>query len=439
MNTNQTLMAPTSVGETLTNNSERILFCLLKAGQGGYLTIEDFTTMMTADNIEHNREALRTSVRCLSDYGVLDRVRHGTYCLSSRAYTNFIDKCRNSNIHSVIARCNQTGIDCAWFTNPKKKRDNTLETFFVTPEEVASVKPPVIVELGDNLMSINGKTYFLAFEIVDKAKADVLLSHPHAGQRTTKDAYVGKLMTDMSLGRWGVNNDSAIILTDTFAKNDTTGLLCNGNHRMTAISKTGIAQPMMVLRTNDESIFYKTDTIKSRSIADLIRGEYAGLSKLVSQIAQAWLGWGQDRSFYREHNAIYSNGTKLEFIKTNKDLLMECATVILNSKGRKKLCPERIAGAFLFGALQKSSDKESAKQFIEEMYSGETTNKHIFNLREKFSDMLDKSLTAQRDSKIPGAKYELLVKTYNAIMRSEPAKGKMVITRKIPPFYFEKE
>jgi hypothetical protein len=111
----------------------------------------------------------------------------------------------------------------------------------------------------------------IAIEMITPAMAQAWLERGGSNRRPS-ERLVQKLMRELQLGQWE--------LTGETIKLDKDGKVRDGQHRLTAIIRTAITAPCIVVRGVKESAFNKIDTGKSRTMADVlsIHGHLSSIS-----------------------------------------------------------------------------------------------------------------------------------------------------------------
>jgi hypothetical protein len=101
----------------------------------------------------------------------------------------------------------------------------------------------------------------IAVEMITPEMAAAWLERGGANRKLNERS-IQRLMREIQLGQWD--------LTGETIKLDTEGRVRDGQHRLTAIIRTGTTVPCIVVRGVAESAFNKIDTGKSRNMADVL-------------------------------------------------------------------------------------------------------------------------------------------------------------------------
>jgi len=152
-------------------------------------------------------------------------------------------------------------------TQPAFRQDNSVrrarkaqeqERLMPEPVQLLGSKAPVpnghYVHPGDSGLGIT-------VEMVTPAMAQAWLDRGGVNRKPSERAIL-KLMHAIQLGEWD--------LTGETIKLDSDGKVRDGQHRLTAIVRTGITVPTIVVRGISESAFDKIDQQKSRNMADVL-------------------------------------------------------------------------------------------------------------------------------------------------------------------------
>lgn len=107
----------------------------------------------------------------------------------------------------------------------------------------------------------NGFWATAAIEVVDAAKAAKYM-RSNSGNRRIKKAAVNYFAALMRKGEWVLSTDAIGF--------DVDGKLLNGQHRLTAITLTEIAQPFLVVRGLTADAFQHIDTGNRRGLSDVL-------------------------------------------------------------------------------------------------------------------------------------------------------------------------
>ena len=226
------------------------------------------------------------------------------------------------------------------------------------------------------------------------------------GNRPITASVVNRYARHMDGGKWKMAGDPI-----RFSK---TGKLIDGQHRLTAIVKTGLTVPMVVLTGLEDAIFNVIDTGRARSKSDVLFIEH-GLpvetSKLLS--SSAALAYCYRNELYSFKPSI-TNEELSAFIRENSGLIAATQHVRENVP-HESPAPKAIAVAFWFFASQ--LDQALADRFLERFMVGavEGANDNLLHLR-------NACLNA-RANRRPLSTADLLgrlIKIWNAERRGKP-------------------
>lgn len=226
------------------------------------------------------------------------------------------------------------------------------------------------------------------------------------GNRPITSALVNRYARDMVNGRWKMAGDPIRL--------SKTGKVLDGQHRLTAILKTGVTVPCVVMTDLDDSIFNVIDTGRTRSKSDVIFIEH-GLpvetSKLASSAAML---------IYAYSNHLYSFKAKItndeleDFVRSNPGIV-QAALYVKDHVPHESPAPKAIAVAFYYFAV--ALDPYKAEQFIARFMVGavEGAEDNLLHLRN--------ACFGARANRRPIQTSELLgrlVKIWNAERRGKP-------------------
>jgi len=195
--------------------------------------------------------------------------------------------------------------------------------------------------------------------------------------RHVSKSQLGFLIREMEKGNWWLNGSPIVF--------GTSGKLLDGQHRLTAISKTGEAQEMLVVRDVDDAVFVTLDSGRGRTGADAF--QVAGIhypTVMAAAVRKILDGYTSTRVFVNNATVRRSNTELLDFFLQHQKDIESLHTLVRPwcNKGAKVVVPtDAIALLFL---LRHESDV--AYEFIEEVASGSyegRTNTTVQTLRNK--------------------------------------------------------
>lgn len=179
------------------------------------------------------------------------------------------------------------------------------------------------------------------------------------GNRPVALAVVTRYAEEMKAGRWKLTGD-AIRFSNS-------GKLIDGQHRLHAIVKAGVAITCVVMTELDDSIFNVIDIGKSRVKSDVLYIEY-GLPvetvKLVASSAQ--LAFFYDHEMYSFKGRI-SNEELLSYVRQHHGLI-HAAQYLREHSPHEAPVPKSIFAAFYYFAS--ALDESRAARFVERFMVG---------------------------------------------------------------------
>lgn len=192
------------------------------------------------------------------------------------------------------------------------------------------------------------------------------------GNRPITTSAVNRYARDMIGGKWRMTGDPI-----RFSK---TGKLIDGQHRLTAIVKTGVTVSCVVMTGLDDEIFDVIDTGRSRSKSDVLVIEH-GLpvetSKLLS--SSAALAYSYVNELYSFKPNV-TNKDLSDFIRDNPDLI-NATQHVREAVPHESPAPKAVAVAFYYFASK--LDQTLADRFIERFMVGavDGANDNLLHLR----------------------------------------------------------
>lgn len=189
-------------------------------------------------------------------------------------------------------------------------------------------------------------------------------------QRGIRDGHVNRLALDMEAGRFVVSPDAILRVK---------GKLANGQHRLSAVVKTGKAQSFLVMESNDEQLYKVIDAGLKRTVGDALIG--APYHAVLPSIAR-WVQMYYAKMIMQSSRGAsdMANGVQptqrmlIEFCQEHQALLSEAATFVNPFYAKTKLMPQSIGGAIYVLASIHTGNVDKAKAFIEQVYDGGPSN-----------------------------------------------------------------
>lgn len=208
-----------------------------------------------------------------------------------------------------------------------------------------------------------------AIETITKQRADELLAMNH-NNRPLRERYVADLCSRLQRGEWKLNGEA--IKVNGHA-------LVDGQHRCTAVSRTGIPIESLVVYGLPDDIAETLDTGRGRSPSDVLsmRGE-----KHAAMLAAAasWLLRYYDGNI-TSHRQAYTHAQIIASIEQHPGIrhsvkwVGNCAPTFIKH-----------SGVAAMHYLCSQSDRDAARVYFEALFSGEGLTKHdpAYRVREAF-------------------------------------------------------
>lgn len=192
------------------------------------------------------------------------------------------------------------------------------------------------------------------------------------GNRPITTSVVNRYARDIAGGKWKMAGDPI-----RFSK---TGKLIDGQHRLTAILKTGTAVQMVVMTGLGDEIFNVIDTGRARSKSDVIFIEHglpAETSKLLS--SSAALAYCYRHELYSFKPSV-TNEELAAYVRDNSGLI-NATQHVRERVPRECPAPKAIAVAFYFFASQ--FDPVLADRFLDRFMVGavDGANDNLLHMR----------------------------------------------------------
>lgn len=227
--------------------------------------------------------------------------------------------------------------------------------------------------------------------------------------RPLNDKTVNFYAQEMRAGNWKLNGEAIC-----FGKN---GALLNGQHRLSAIVKSGKEIQTMVVRGCDENAFITYDSGRLRRISDIFSIEGINNYSYVSCIATRVLALKQNatiisqiRNSSRSLPKKYAKTEIMEEYYTSPDLYQEVFSFIRSLYGKFKIMNVIEAAAICVFLIKcKNYPEKKVKGFFTSLFLGEDIgNETIITYREKI--IRDRLSTSVMTSEM---KQQLLIKVWN--------------------------
>lgn len=222
-------------------------------------------------------------------------------------------------------------------------------------------------DIFDDILKKLGPDKNVAIEVITPARASVFLENRVAGQRKLQKAAVAYLVREMKNGTWRLTGDAICFVKEKLA---------NGQHRMSALVKSGLSFPFLVFRTDDESVYDSLDCGRKRSIADVLQQHSIESAKRVACAARIVLNC--------DHKTVYPTkiGTAgdcadvptrsdfIAFARENAVQLVRLSKLVDGIWAESHLLASSLALGFLFMAARRPSDEPAALAYLREASCG---------------------------------------------------------------------
>lgn len=213
-------------------------------------------------------------------------------------------------------------------------------------------------------------------ENIDKFKALEYLEKNINNRKPTK-ANIDFLISEINNDRFVLNGQAI-----SFDKN---GNLIDGQHRLMAISETNKTVQMLVVRGLENEVFKTIDTGKNRTAGDILSiKNVSDSNNIASAISRIIHKFHQQRHKKGLGTVKISNSEIVEFYNQNKDEMQtDMAFTHSLYTSESKIVSPAVSCAMLY--LLKRENREKAKSFIREIYTGEkeTEDCSAITLRKK--------------------------------------------------------
>lgn len=175
--------------------------------------------------------------------------------------------------------------------------------------------------------------------------------------RPLRQSHVASLAKDMLARRW--KNDGSPV---RFSK---TGKLLDGQHRLTAISVSGIAAQMVVITGLDDDVFDTIDTGSKRTMGDVLSLQGFANAKLVASIGRMVHAYENTGHPGLMAGKSPSNTEMNEFI-SERPMIIEAAGVVRSSKFLANMIRGSVPG-WLFYEACKIGQRNVVTEFLNEV------------------------------------------------------------------------
>lgn len=204
-------------------------------------------------------------------------------------------------------------------------------------------------------------------------------------QRNIRIGHVNRLAADMESGRFRVSPDAILRIKNKLA---------NGQHRLSAVVKSGKAQYFLVMESNDEELYKVIDAGLRRTVSDgLIGIQYAKSLPSIARWVQAYetktlragarsgSESGADAPYYSTQSEL------IEYCIDNQEILSEAASFVYPLVEQTRVMRLSIGAAIYVLAASREGYLEKTKTFLQQVYieggntaAGDLRNRLIANL-----------------------------------------------------------
>lgn len=226
-------------------------------------------------------------------------------------------------------------------------------------------------------MSLNmgGGVHATFIEITPEMASEILEMKTEFRNRKIRERTVNNYAKDMETNSWPITGDTI--------KFDRDGNLIDGQHRLSAIVKSGKTQKMLVVYGLDKSILTAIDIGLKRSLENALQfqGEsYENGSSSIVRLRMT-LDKGVKHIGQSEANMEITRQAQVDEYISHKDEYIVATKyakeVYRNS--RKYLNVNEVGAIYLYLTRTKRCDDDLVKEFFLKLYSQPLNNKSIFN------------------------------------------------------------
>ena len=227
----------------------------------------------------------------------------------------------------------------------------------------------------------------------EKAK-ELLVTNTN--NRPLNQRMVDRLTLEMKEGKWLVNGDTIRV--------SKTGVLLDGQHRLSAVVKSGITITAALVSEIDDAVFHTIDTGDTRDASDVLAIDGYKSAALRAAVLRILDAYDKDSDFFRK-----SQLTNLEFLTLAQKHPGLDRSLVFSKKAEsgKLIQPSVICAAhYIFSRI----DRESADKFITQVATGEEikSTDAAFVLRRRLTSNLASK------SKLPAIYiFALVIKAWN--------------------------
>lgn len=264
-----------------------------------------------------------------------------------------------------------------------------------------------ILELLDTLITIDGS---YQETITPEIAKEMLEANTH--NRSLSEAHLARLIDDLKNGNWQFNGESI--------KFDANGNLLDGQHRLTAIARTGIPADMLVITGLPNKAQTVMDTGKKRTLGNMLQLD--GYSD-----ANALAAYLNHKALLQKHSLESICSTKNRLVTTSEGLkqnteetrreFKQISSVYRRAKSKGVFIPSVVKNG-VFQILIKY--KDDFDYFTQKLIDGTSTqlNDPIIQLRNIYIVARSKNLNESRNY-TEKALAALTIKAWNLFITGE--------------------
>lgn len=209
---------------------------------------------------------------------------------------------------------------------------------------------------------------------IKPTEAAMMLENLFEGQRKVRESHVLRLTEDMRLGRFRLSPDALLICK---------GKTANGQHRLAAVVRSGLAQKFLVMETDDTDLYEILDCGIGRTNGDVLRGVLS-IDNVNQVAAIARLVCLYDKKLLGPIGGSAAKLGRLDIVRFAETHAVEIADVIafirpLNTKSR--LVSVTMMGAAMLIGQRRDPDKTAS--FVRAVFTGDDPSSAAWAFRER--------------------------------------------------------
>jgi hypothetical protein len=210
-------------------------------------------------------------------------------------------------------------------------------------------------------------------------RAAEMLENMFEEQRPPLRANINRLAAEMKGGKWRLSSDCIVQIA---------GKLANGQHRLQAVIISETTQPFLVMETDDHQLYKVLDCGKSRTVADVLQGEYA---TDVAAIARQVMLYDLEAISLTSGAVSGSRNTAekvtrsqiIGFAESKKAKILECAAFCRALSQKHRIIVPTIMATVLFLADRDMDKPKKIRDFVTHVYDGNSSEDAAHDLRER--------------------------------------------------------